>query len=213
MEWRTDVIAEALCLLPFLTRETLCCLSVCTSVCHKSVFCQNCWTDRTHFWHTGFVWVIVEWCVMRKIRVPPKMRVLPSGAFSETLDLRKISPRSPQVSMTNNRHLLITLSVRLSQQRDGLLGVTHLVARIRFLASAVLDEKKMRALYISFAGIILPVLLTPTDRATLSVIDRQRSSVDCWQHLVSSFTFLILYEKAEIFWIFTVCMLQAWFMW
>jgi len=43
------------------------CLFVCLSVCHKSVFYRNIWTDRADFWHGGFLRPIVH-CVLRKFR-------------------------------------------------------------------------------------------------------------------------------------------------
>jgi len=61
------------------------------SVCHKSVFFRNGWTDRAGFWHVGFFRLILH-CVLRKFRYLQK-RVASSGTLSQTPDLLKISPR------------------------------------------------------------------------------------------------------------------------
>jgi len=42
-------------------------VSVCLSVCHKSVFCRNGWTDRADFWRVGFFGSILQ-CVLRKFK-------------------------------------------------------------------------------------------------------------------------------------------------
>ena len=36
------------------------CVSVCLSVCHKSVFYRNVWTDLAGFWHGSFVYLPSE---------------------------------------------------------------------------------------------------------------------------------------------------------
>jgi len=38
---------------------------VSVSVCHKSVFCWNGWTNLAGFWHGSFLWPILH-CVIRK---------------------------------------------------------------------------------------------------------------------------------------------------
>jgi len=37
------------------------------SVCHKSEFYRNEWTDRAGFWHVGFIRPMLH-CVLRKFR-------------------------------------------------------------------------------------------------------------------------------------------------
>jgi len=59
------------------------CLSL--SVCHKSVFHRNGWTDSAGCWHLGFFPPTLH-CVVRKFRYLQK-RALISVTFSKTPDL------------------------------------------------------------------------------------------------------------------------------
>jgi len=40
-------------------------LCLCQSVCHKSVYCRNGWTNRAGFWHMSFLPPVIH-CVKRK---------------------------------------------------------------------------------------------------------------------------------------------------
>jgi len=61
------------------------------SICHKPVLYQNNWTNRIE--------LVLAWCLSstnptltlcyKEIWVSPKIRVLPSGTLSQTLDLKK----------------------------------------------------------------------------------------------------------------------------
>jgi len=52
-------------------------VSVCLSVCHMSEFYRNEWTNRAVFWHGCFLRPILCTLSYKKIRVSPKIAVLP----------------------------------------------------------------------------------------------------------------------------------------
>ena len=60
------------------------------SVCHKSEFYRNGWTDRADYWNRLLPSTYFTLC-WNEIRVSPKTRALPSGTLSETLDFRNLA--------------------------------------------------------------------------------------------------------------------------
>ena len=63
-------------------------LCLCLSVCHKSVFCRNGWTDRTIFLTCRLHSTSHTLCC-KKIYVSTKITALPSGTLSHTPDFKK----------------------------------------------------------------------------------------------------------------------------
>ena len=60
------------------------CLSVTLSVCHKSVFYRNGWTDRAGFWHVCFFQAVLYTLWRKEIQVSTKIRVLPPGTLCQS---------------------------------------------------------------------------------------------------------------------------------
>ena len=65
--------------------------SVCACVRHTPVLYRNGCTDRANFFAYRFLSKYATLC-FREIRVSPKVRLLPSGTLSQTLDLETILP-------------------------------------------------------------------------------------------------------------------------
>jgi len=89
--WRLILLPARFCAIARLLAVALClCLSVVVwlSVCHKSVFYRNGWTNRVGFCHGSFLPPILH-CVNRKFGYLQKIKVLPSGTLSQTPDFRK----------------------------------------------------------------------------------------------------------------------------
>jgi len=60
------------------------------SVCHKSEFYRNGWTDGADYWNRLLPSTYFTLC-WNEIRVSPKTRALPSGTLSETLDFKNLA--------------------------------------------------------------------------------------------------------------------------
>jgi len=71
------------------------CLSVC--VCHTPVLYRNGCMDRADFFACRFPSIYMLRCILRKNRVPSKIRVLPSGTLSQTPDLEKFRNGTPKL--------------------------------------------------------------------------------------------------------------------
>ena len=65
-------------------------LCLCLSVCLSQVGVLSKWSDLAGSWHVGFFRPIL-YCDVRKFRYVQKLRVLPSGTLSETLDLENFA--------------------------------------------------------------------------------------------------------------------------
>ena len=68
----------------FYPRDAMLALCLCLSVCHKSVFYRNGWTDRAVFLARRLHSTIQTLCC-KKIHVSTKITVFPSGTLSHTL--------------------------------------------------------------------------------------------------------------------------------
>jgi len=72
-------------------------VSVCLSVCHKSAFYRNGWTNRAGFWTGAFFHP--AYTVLQEIRLSPKIRAFPSGTLSKTPDFENL----PSVYLSSKR--------------------------------------------------------------------------------------------------------------
>jgi len=82
------------------------CLADCLCVFQKSEFCRNAWTVLAGFgMEVGDLRHTSTCHIIKKIRVPPKIRLVPSGTLSQTTDFAtQISPRH-----IDRRNVLSTL--------------------------------------------------------------------------------------------------------
>ena len=103
--WQYSVLAMALCLSV--------CLSVCICVCHESEFYRNGWTCHT--------------LCCKEIRLSSKIRLLPAGTSSQTLDC-KIVPQpldrrtAPSTSLDEAGclgHKPVTVSIEVDSTCNG----------------------------------------------------------------------------------------------
>jgi len=63
---------------------------VSVSVYHKWVLYRNRWTDQLAFWNGGFLWPILC-CVYGNSGISTRIKLLPSGTLSKTLDLENFA--------------------------------------------------------------------------------------------------------------------------
>jgi len=67
-------------------------MALCLSVCHKSVFYRNEWTESSNFWHGGFFRPVLH-CVLRKFRYLQKCGYFPLEIFLFLLTPSIIAPQ------------------------------------------------------------------------------------------------------------------------
>ena len=84
------------------------------SVCHKSVFRRNDWTDRAGFGMEAPVHICCTMCY-KEIQISTKIRVLPSGSLFKTPDFRTFR-HGTSIVATCCQHS----STKMDAQRDKL---------------------------------------------------------------------------------------------